>query len=119
MRRTSGCSANCFVMGWSVVSTANCTILGLNPFFWSVCWISATKMAMGSIANGCGLTMAVFPVIRLANSPGREFHVGKVEQPITSPIPRGMGVNVLWSWMLNLPIGFVHVFWAGKRVSSW
>ena len=97
MRRTLGCSANCFVMSWSGVSTANCTMLGLNPFFWSVCWISATKMAMGSIANGCGLTMAVLPVIRSANSPGTEFHVGNVEQPMTNPMPCGMGVNVFWS----------------------
>ena len=106
-------------MGCCGVSVANCRMLGSNSFFCSVCCISATKMAIGRIASGCGLTIATFPVIRFANSPGREFHVGNVEHPMISPIPRGIGLNVFCSWMLNFPIGFVHVFCAGKRVSSW
>ena len=49
----------------------------------------------------CGVSVAnCRMLIRFANSPGREFHVGNVEHPMISPIPRGIGLNVFCSWML-------------------
>ena len=46
-------------------------------------------IASGSTAAGCGFTTTGLPVTSEANSPGQEFQVGNVLQPITSATPRG------------------------------
>ena len=52
-----------------------------------------------------------------ANSPGQEFQVGKVLQPMTSATPRGTTVKV-FSIVIGILPGFSHVAVAGVRVIS-
>jgi hypothetical protein len=64
------------------------------------------------------LTTTGFPHTSEANSPGQEFQVGKVWQPITSPTPRGTTVNVLSIRTGSPRPGFSHSAVAGCRVIS-
>ncbi len=40
------------------------------------------------------MTTTALPVARSAKKPGKPFHVGNVQQPMTSPTPRGTTRNV-------------------------
>ena len=94
------------------------TRFGSNPAAASTSWQTWTVIASGSTAAGCGFTTTELPVTRDANSPGHEFHVGKVLQPITSATPRGTTVNVFSIRSGSPRAGFSHSAVAGVRVIS-
>ena len=75
-------------------------------------------IASGSTAPGCGLTTTALPVTSEANSPGQEFQVGNVWQPITSATPRGTTVNVFSIRSGSPRPGFSQTAVAGVRVIS-
>jgi hypothetical protein len=115
--RTSGRVARVAASRSSGPSAARVTRKRSKPFSASTSWQTWTVMASGSTAAGCGLTTTGLPVTRLAKSPGQEFHVGKVLQPMTSATPRGTTVKVFSIRSGYLP-GFSHSAVAGVRVIS-
>src|SRR6185312_13869997 len=92
--RTSGRTANSDATVPPGFSATRVTRFGEKPALASTSRAIETVIASGKIAAGCGFTTRALPVASEANSPGYEFQVGKVEQPITRPIPRGTAVNV-------------------------
>ena len=67
------------------------------------------------------MTTTALPVAREAKSPGQEFHVGNVLQPITSAMPRGTTVKVFSMRRGSAPglgPGFSHRAVRGMRVIS-
>jgi hypothetical protein len=75
-------------------------------------------IASGSTAAGCGFTTTALPVTSEAKSPGQEFQVGKVLQPITRATPRGTTVNVFSIRSGSPRAGFSQTAVAGVRVIS-
>ena len=86
---TSGRTASVAASRSAGSSTARVTRLRSKPASASTSWQTCTVIASGSTAAGCGFTTTALPVTSEANSPGQEFQVGKVLQPITSATPRG------------------------------
>jgi hypothetical protein len=76
-------------------SGASSTRFGSKPASASTSRAYFTVMASGRTARGCGFTTTGLPVTSEAKSPGYEFQVGKVLQPITSATPRGTTWKVL------------------------
>src|SRR4029077_19381171 len=103
---------------WSAGSSAaSVTRAGSKPASASTSRHTCTVIASGSTADGCGFTITALPVTRDAKSPGQEFQVGKVLQPITSATPRGTTVNVFSIVSGTLP-GFSQTAVRGVRVIS-
>ncbi len=94
------------------------TRLGSKPASASTSWQTCTVIASGSTAAGCGFTTTALPVTSEAKSPGQEFQVGKVLQPITRATPRGTTVNVFSIRRGSPRAGFSQTAVAGVRVIS-
>ena len=118
MSLTSGRTASVAASLSSGSSAASVTRCGSKPASSSTCWQTCTVMASGSTAPGCGLTMTGLPHTSDANSPGQEFQVGNVLQPITSASPRGTTVNVFSITSGSPRAGFSHSAVVGVRVIS-
>jgi hypothetical protein len=65
------------------------------------------------------LTTTGLPQTSDANSPGQEFQVGKVLQPITSATPRGTTVKVFSMRSGSPRPGFSHTAVDGTRVTPY
>ena len=116
---TSGRTASAFASRSAGSSAASMTRLGSKPSSANTSRAAWTVIASGSTAFGCGLTTTAFPVANEAKSPGHEFQVGNVLQPITNATPRGTTwkVFVIRSGS-PLPAGFSHIAVVGVRFCS-
>ena len=119
MSFTLGCRARAAASLSSGSSAASVTRLASKPASESTSWQTCTVIASGSTAPGCGFTMTGFPVTSEANSPGHEFQVGNVLQPITSARPRGTAVYVFSIRSGSPRPGFSQSAVAGTRPISW
>ncbi len=115
---TSGRTARTAASPSAGSSAASVTSDGSKPASASTCWHTCTVIASGSTAPGCGLTTTGLPQASDANSPGQEFQVGKVLQPMTSATPRGTAVNVFSIRSGASLAGFSQIAVAGTRVIS-